>query len=159
MSFLKNKKIVLFLVIVLAVAASTTMCVAASSSMNHEDFGIFEMDVPKNVELVPIGADNEDGLLTILYINNNTDSFNDVMWVDVWLADSVGKIPSVEKEFKLINKTGNEKTGITKTYKYSEDGETVYWVIKDFKNASSFGVLGQNLKTLKKMAKSIELKN
>ena len=154
MSFKLNRKLIVLFAVVFIVAASSAMCVsAASGSMKNEDFKIFTMDVPKDVDLVPLGLDEDDGLVTILYLNNDPDTANDVIWLDVWLGDSFSKIPAVESQFDLINKSGS-----TSIYKASEDGETFYWVIKDYKHANtSIGVLGGDLKTLKKMVKSIEL--
>ena len=154
MSFKANKRTVLLLALVLAIAVSSTMCVSAASS-TKQDFGIFEMNVPNDVELTPLGMENDDNFVTLIYINTNEDTVDDVALANIWISDFSSKIPSFEDDFDVVNKT-RDSHSTTTIYKSEADGETAYWVIKEFDSASAFGLMGHNLKMLKKMSKSVK---
>ena len=118
-----------------------------------QDFGFFKLFVPEDVDLVAISANNDyDGYLSIVYFNNNSETFNAVMGMDAWFLEQGKEFLEIEPDFKLIKTEGD-----LKIYKDKTSDEDIYWVIKDFGNSSSFGAMGQDLDALKEMINSLEV--
>ena len=115
------------------------------------DFGFFKIDVPNDVTFEATGTKSDEGLLAILYSNNNSNTYDDVMTLDAWFVDDYQNLPEIGPEFELF-KTKNDM----KIYIDTTADEKTYWVIKDF-NQSSFGIMGQDLKTIEKMINSIKV--
>lgn len=143
------KKSVLLLMVVMLVALSSAMAVSAVDSNQTQNFGLFKMYIPDNVDFQIESKYNQNNATVFFYKNCNDSSYDDVQDADIWILEDLSMIPDVDDSYKLINQTND-----TKLYQYDNG---TYYIIRDIESIASIGVGGKDLATITDMVNSFEL--